>query len=138
MLSNFVNSGGVRSNREHYLQLAETEAAKVTDGGSVNAAAILVKDGEIVASGRDRTVQLNDPIAVAVADCFRNAGRRNDQSELELYCSPAPDMLAAGIVIQFGIGALIVRESVDQSSVLQFMDSENVPIISLSLEQDAM
>ncbi len=134
MLTGNQDKREIQSTREKLLRLAESEAEKATARGRSHSAAFLVKNGEIIASGHDRTLELNDPVAVAVADCFRNAGRRNDQSELELYCSPAPDMLAAGIMIQFGIGVLIVREKVSESAVLEFLVSKKLPIISLSPE----
>ncbi len=135
MLTRNQDCSEIQSTRENLLQFAESEAEKAAASGRNHAAAFLVKNGEIIASGRDRTIELNDPVAVAVADCFRNAGRRNDQSELELYCAPAPDMLAAGIMIQFGVGVLIVREKVSESAVLEFLESEKLPIISLSPER---
>ena len=104
--------------------------AKLTLGGSRDAA-ILVKNGEIVAEGYDQCVELNDPVAIAVAQCLRTAGRRNDHAELELYCSPNPDMLAAGIIVQFGIGRLYVRGSSRECPVLDFIRSHGIPVITM-------
>ena len=119
------------SDHEQLMRHVEKLAADSEPDNGVKAAAILVKNGNIVASGSDRTIRLNDPIAVAVAQCYRDAGRRNDQSELDLYCSPAPDMLAAGIIIQFGVGTLYVREQIEDCAVLTFLDKHHTPIVSL-------
>ncbi len=135
MLSGNRDNSRIQSFRENLLRRVESEAGTAAASGGSRAAAFLVKNGEIIARGRDRTVELNDPVAVAVADCFRNAGRRNDQSELELYCVPAPDMLAAGIMLQFGVGVLVVREKISESAVLKFLESKKLPIISLSQER---
>ena len=122
--------------RERYLQLAEKEAEISERQGGKKSAAILVKNGAVVAAGHDRSVQLDDPVAVAVADCFRNAGRRNDHAQLDLYCSPPPDMLGAGVMIQFGVAILVVRKTTDNSAVLQFIDSNNIPVVSLETDSE--
>ena len=128
--SHFRQSG--RSIHAQLLRLVEEFAADCEQDNGIHAAAVLAKHGDIIATGRDRTVPLNDPIAVAVADCYRNAGRRSDQRELDLYCAPAPDMLGAGIIIQFGVGVLYVRERLESSAVLRFLHAHRVSIVSLT------
>lgn len=114
------------------MAIADSLASESERDNGIRAAAVLAKDGGIVATGCDQTMPRNDPISVAVADCYRNAGRRNDQCELDLYCTPAPDLLGAGIIIQFGIGTLYARERLEDSAVLRFLDKHGVSIVRLT------
>lgn len=121
-------------NIEKFLKLAEEQAAIGKREGGEPVGSVLTKGDEVVGCGHDRTRQLNDPIAIAELDCFRNAGRRNDYSELTLYCTHYPNMLAAGVIIQFGIGQLIVGDqgSCDES-VVRLLSSKRVHMSVLSL-----
>ena len=102
------------------LQLAQQQA---------KLGAVLAKVGEVIAAEYDRTIQLNDPIALAEFECIRAAGRRNDHAELSLYSTNSPNLLVAGIVIQFGIGALIVGEAEDTASgAIELLRFKSVPL----------
>ena len=111
-----------------YLDLADLEAA----AADYPTEAVLVKGTEIIARGHDRTIELNDPIAIAELDCIRAAGRRNDQAELRLYSTQMPNMLVAGVIVQFGIGALVVRDDPQISPAIDFLKSRNIPVSFLN------
>ena len=121
-------------NIEKFLKLAEEQAeiGKREDGEPVGS--VLTQGDEVVGCGHDRTRQLNDPIAIAELDCFRNAGRRSDYSELTLYSTHYPNMLVAGVIIQFGIGQLIVGDQGScDDSVARLLSSKRVRLTVLSL-----
>ena len=119
---------------EKFLKLAEEQGAIGKREGGEPVGSILAKGDEIVGCGHDRTRQLNDPIAIAELDCFRNAGRRSDYSELTLYSTHYPNMLVAGVVIQFGIGQLIVGDQGScDGSVARLLSSKRVRLTVLPL-----
>ena len=90
--------------------------------------AALVKDGEIVASGYSRVRQDNDPVAVAEMECIRQAGRRNDQKSLTLFTRRCPDVLVAGTLLQFSIGAVVINRSPVSTYAIDLLRSRGVPV----------
>ncbi len=94
------------------------------------AGAVLTDGAGIVASGRTRRVEMNDPIRFAAMDCISNAGRRNDQAELTLCLSHEPNWLEAGTIVQFGIGRVVVgdREALATSETLGFLKARQVSV----------
>ena len=118
-----------------FLKLAEEQAAIGLREGGRPIGAVLTKGDEVVGCGYDKSQQLNDPIAIAELDCFRNAGRRNDYTELTLYSTHFPNMLVAGVIIQFGIAQLIVGDQgFGDESVAKLLSSKQVQLTVLSLE----
>ena len=115
-------------NHNKYLQAAIAEAKRSADEGGIAAGAALVKIEEVVAVGRDQTRQTNNPVAVAEVDCIRQAGRRNDQQDLILYTSRYPDMLAAGTILQFSIGALVIGQKEIENPVINLLKEKNIPV----------
>ena len=113
-----------------FLDKAKLEAELGAAEGGHGIGAVLVKNNEIIAAARDRTVQTNDPIAVAEMECIRAAGRRNDHSELILYSTRTPDMLVAGTLVQFGVGALAIRTTLNPSPALDCLREKNVAVLS--------
>ncbi len=120
---------------KEFLRLAKEQAEIGKSEGGISVGAVLTKGEEIVGRGHDRTQQLNDPIAVAELDCLRSAGRRNDYSRLTLYSTHFPTMLVAGVIIQFGIGQLIVGKQGHYSeSIAKLLLSKHVPVTVLSCQ----
>ena len=56
------------------LQLAQHQAKLGAAEGGHAVGAVLAKDGEVLAAEYDRTIHLNDPIALAEFECIRAAG----------------------------------------------------------------
>ena len=104
------------------------QAEACANSGDEPAGAVLARGEEIVASGRNRVRELDDPIAVAEMDCIRQAGRRSDQNELTLYSSGAPSMLVAGTLLQFSIGGLCIQGSRTSSPAVNLLRSKGVSV----------
>ena len=111
-----------------YLDLACVQARQSASNAGDAAGAVLVKGDQVVAQSRDRTQELNDPIAISEMDCIRQAGRRNDQSEMVLYSTKYPNMLAAGTILQFSLGGLVVGLPESQSPAIDLLISKQVPV----------
>ncbi len=79
--------------------LAEAEAAAAA--GEVPVGAVVVKDGEVVATGRNRTLTDRDPTAHAEIVALRAAGRRLGSERLvdcDLWVTLEPCAMCAGAV----------------------------------------
>jgi len=84
-----------------FMKLAVEEALegmRAEDGGPFGA--VIVKDGEIIATAHNRVIESNDPTAHAEINVIRKASKllgRFDLSDCEIYsqCEPCPMCFAA-------------------------------------------
>jgi cytosine deaminase len=109
------------------MAVEEAERSRAEDG--VPEGAMLVKEGEVIASSRNRSRQINDPIAVAEMECIREAGRRSDQRQLTLYTTRYPDMLVAGTILQFSIGSIVIGLPEISNDVTRLLREKGVPVL---------
>ena len=114
-----------------FLCAAVTEAEQGMAEGGVPIGAALVVDGRVVATGRNRRVQLGDPIAHGEMDCLRNAGRRRDYRRATLYTTLSPCMMCSGTIVQFGIPRVVVGENATFGGNEGFLRSHGVEVVVL-------
>ena len=115
--------------------MAVNEAVQGPGTGGNRQGAVLAKAGKVIARSHNRSMQLNDPIAVAEMDCIRKAGRRNDQQELTLYTTRYPDMLVAGAIVQFSIGSVVIGLPEHRNPGLDYLSGKNVPVVFLPMDE---
>ncbi len=101
------------------------------EGGVPVGAALFGANGELLASGRNRRVQQNDPSIHGETDAFRRAGRQKNYRETTMVTTLAPCWYCSGLVRQFGIGTLIVGESRTFAGGLEWLASLGVKIVDL-------
>lgn len=113
------------------MQLALEQAMRSLDEGGVPVGAVMVKAGEVVASGYNRRVQDGNPVSHGETDCMKNAGRRNDYGEITLYTTLSPCMMCAGTVVQFGIKRVVIGEDVNFAGNARFLREHGVDVVLL-------
>ena len=111
-----------------FLQIALQQAQSGAVSGQDAAGAVLVKDNEVIATSPDRRLEKNNPIATAEMECIRLAGRRNDQASWKLISTHYPNMLIAGTILQFSIGALVIGREERFDPVIELLKSKGVSI----------
>lgn len=72
-------------NDEQFIKLAIEEAHKSQEAGGAPIGAILVKDGEVVATGQSLVWPLKDPSAHGETQCLRNACQKLQTLDLSGY-----------------------------------------------------
>src|SRR5436189_4132100 len=96
------------------LQTALAEArAGLAEGGIPIGAALFTREGELLGKGHNRRVQEGDPSAHGETDAFRRAGRQRSYRDKIMATTLAPCWYCSGLIRQFGIGTVIVGESVN-------------------------
>ena len=123
-------SGASAADRE-FMRLALEEAQAGFDEGGVPVGAVLVEAGALVARGRNRRVQAEDPIAHGEMDCLRRAGRRPGYGKATLYTTLSPCMMCSGTIVQFGIPRVVVGESRNFAGNLDFLSERGVQVVLL-------
>ncbi|CAI8038306.1 Cytosine deaminase [Geodia barretti] len=73
----------------------------------------MVRSGQIVARGRNKRVQENDPVMHGETDCLRNAGLMEDYNDTEMYTTLSPCMMCTGAILHFGIKRVVIGENIN-------------------------
>jgi creatinine deaminase len=114
------------------LQVALDEARTGrAEGGIPIGAALFDASGKLLASGRNRRVQQNDPSVHGETDAFRRAGRQRSYKDKIMVTTLAPCWYCSGLVRQFGIRTVVVGESRTFAGGLDWLRELGVKVIDL-------
>jgi tRNA(adenine34) deaminase len=94
--------GAMPTHAESYLRLALEEAARAAAIGEVPVGAVVVCDGEVIATGRNQPVAAHDPSAHAEMIALRTAAQKLGNYRLpdcELYVTLEPCAMCAGAML---------------------------------------
>jgi cytosine deaminase len=111
--------------------LAEARAG-LAEGGVPVGGALFDAAGRLLGRGRNRRVQEGDPSVHGETDAFRKAGRQKTYSDKILATTLAPCWYCSGLVRQFGIGTLVVGDSVNFAGGLDWLRENGVRVIDLA------
>ncbi len=115
------------------LAVAIEEARRgLGEGGIPIGAALFDARGNLLGSGRNRRVQEGDPSAHGETDAFRRAGRRRSYRETTMVTTLAPCWYCSGLIRQFGIGRVIVGESVNFAGGIDWLAGNGVEVVDLA------
>jgi cytosine deaminase len=119
--------------RQSLLTVAIDEARLgLAEGGIPIGAALFDGDGNLLGRGHNRRVQENDPSIHGETDAFRKAGRQRSYRDTIMVTTLAPCWYCSGLVKQFGIGTVIVGESVNFEGGIEWLRENGVDVIDLN------
>lgn len=118
------------------LRVAIEEARQgLAEGGIPIGAALFDSEGNLLGRGHNRRVQEDDPSVHGETDAFRKAGRQRSYRDTIMVTTLAPCWYCSGLVRQFGIGTVIVGESVNFQGGVDWLRENGVEVIDIeSLE----
>ncbi|HEX9285728.1 MAG TPA: nucleoside deaminase [Thermoanaerobaculia bacterium] len=115
------------------LEVALAEAKLgLSEGGVPIGAALFDREGTLLSRGHNRRVQENDPSVHGETDAFRKAGRQRGYRDKTIVTTLAPCWYCSGLVRQFGIGRVIVGESVNFAGGAGWLRENGVEVVDLS------
>ena len=114
-----------------FMHLAFEEARAGFDEGGVPVGALMVENRQVVARGRNRRVQDENPVSHGETDCMKNAGRRSDYSKVTMYTTLSPCMMCTGTVLQFGIRRVVIGEAKNFAGNIEFLSERGVEVVLL-------
>ena len=118
---------------EEMLKTAIEEARQgLSEGGIPIGAALFERDGKILGRGHNRRVQEDDPSVHGETDAFRKAGRQRGYRDKIMVTTLAPCWYCSGLVRQFGIGTVIVGESVNFQGGIDWLRENGVEVIDMN------
>jgi creatinine deaminase len=106
-----------------------------SEGGVPIGAAMFDEEGKLLASGRNRRVQQDDPSVHGETDAFRRAGRQRSYRDKIMVTTLAPCWYCSGLIRQFGIRTLVVGESRNFSGGVEWLRSLGVEVIDLDSQE---
>lgn len=105
------------------------------EGGIPIGAALFDGDGNLLGRGHNRRVQENDPSIHGETDAFRKAGRQRSYRDCVMVTTLAPCWYCSGLVRQFGIGTVVVGESVNFEGGVEWIKDNGVHVIDLNSQE---
>ena len=117
--------------------LAEAQTGRGENGVPVGAA-LFDANGKLLASGRNRRVQQNDPSIHGETDAFRRAGRQRSYRETTMVTTLAPCWYCSGLIRQFGIGTVVIGESRTFAGGLEWLRQNGVRVVDLDSDECRM
>jgi cytosine deaminase len=132
----FVRIVSEEKNYRGMLEVALAEArVGRAEGGVPIGAALFDGDGRLLASGRNRRVQQDDPSVHGETDAFRRAGRQRSYKDKIMVTTLAPCWYCSGLIRQFGIRTVVVGESRNFAGGLEWLRSLGVRLIDLDSQE---
>jgi cytosine deaminase len=95
-------------------------------------AALFDGAGNLLGRGHNRRVQEDDPSIHGETDAFRKAGRQRTYRDTIMVTTLAPCWYCSGLVRQFGIGTVIVGESVTFRGGIDWLRENGIEVIDLN------
>jgi creatinine deaminase len=96
------------------LSVAVGEAlAGLAEGGIPIGAALFAEDGRLLGSGRNQRVQGDNPALHGETAAFLAAGRQKSYRTTTMVTTLSPCWYCSGLVRQFGIGRVVVGDTVN-------------------------
>ncbi len=118
------------------LEVAIEEARiGLAEGGIPIGAALFDSEGKVLGRGHNRRVQENDPSIHGETDAFRKAGRQRSYRNTFMATTLAPCWYCSGLVRQFGIGTVVVGESVNFRGGIDWLAENGVSVIDMRSEE---
>lgn len=118
------------------LDVAIEEArAGLAEGGIPIGGALFRRDGTLLGRGHNRRVQQDDPSVHGETDAFRNAGRQRSYKDTIMVTTLAPCYYCSGLVRQFGIGAVVLGESVNFQGGVDWLRESGIEVIDLASQE---
>ena len=109
----------------------EEARAGMAEGGIPIGAALFHRDGRLLGRGHNRRVQEGDPSVHGETDAFRKAGRQRSYRDTIMVTTLAPCWYCSGLVVQFGIGKVVVGESRTFRGGMDWLRERGVEVVDL-------
>ena len=103
----------------------------LAEGGIPIGAALFDRQGNLLGKGHNRRIQENDPSVHGETDAFRKAGRQRRYRDTIMVTTLAPCWYCSGLVRQFGIGMVVVGESVNFQGGVDWLRENAIEVIDL-------
>jgi cytosine deaminase len=113
----------------------EEARAGLGEGGIPIGAALFHRDGTLLGRGHNRRVQDDDPSMHGETDAFRRAGRQRSYRDTLMVSTLAPCWYCSGLIRQFGIGRVVIGESVNFRGGIDWLRENGFEVVDLESQE---
>jgi cytosine deaminase len=113
----------------------EEARAGLGEGGIPIGAALFHRDGTLLGRGHNRRVQDDDPSMHGETDAFRRAGRQRSYRDTVMVSTLAPCWYCSGLIRQFGIGRVVIGESVNFRGGIDWLRENGFEVVDLESQE---
>ena len=132
-------SADTNKDREKFVKMLQTAMAEaragLAEGGIPIGAALFTREGTLLGKGHNRRVQEGDPSAHGETDAFRRAGRQRTYRDKIMVTTLAPCWYCSGLIRQFGIGTVVVGESVNFQGGIDWLRENGIKVVELHSQE---
>ena len=120
-----------------WLAAAIDQARQGLAEGGVPIGAALVIDGELVAAGRNRRVQLGSAIRHGETDCLEQAGRlpASSYTRATMYTTLSPCDMCTGAILLYGIPRVVMGENTTFTGAEDLLRARGVELVNADCQQ---
>ena len=121
------------SDDERFLAVAVEQARLGRAEGGIPIGAALVVDGEVLATGRNRRVQLGSAIRHGETDCLESAGRlpATTYARATMYTTLSPCDMCTGAVLLYKIPRVVLGENATFLGAEDLLRARGVEVVDL-------
>jgi cytosine deaminase len=113
------------------MQLALAEAKISYEKGSIPVGTVIVRGGAVVAKGRNRSQEANDPTSHGETDAVRNLGLQPGYGDLTLYTTLSPCMMCTGTMLFLGIPRVVIGDRETYPGDVEFLLARGMSVTLL-------
>jgi creatinine deaminase len=115
------------------MSVAIDEAIKgLAEGGIPIGAALFDEDGRLLGSGHNQRVQGDNPALHGETAAFLNAGRQKSYRKTTMVTTLSPCWYCSGLVRQFGIGRVVVGDTVNFYGGQDWLEENGTAVTTLN------
>lgn len=121
------------SDDKTFLDLAVEQARIGLSEGGIPIGAALVVAGQVLATGRNRRLQLGSAIRHGETDCLENAGRlpASTYARATIYTTLSPCDMCTGAILLYGIPRVVLGENSSFLGGDELLRSRGVEVVNL-------
>jgi cytosine deaminase len=115
------------------MSVAVDEAIRgLAEGGIPIGAALFDEDGRLLGSGHNQRVQGDNPALHGETAAFLNAGRQKSYRRTTMVTTLSPCWYCSGLVRQFGIGRVVVGDTVNFYGGQDWLEENGTAVTTLN------
>ncbi len=114
-----------------FMALARAQAYKSYENGSFPIGSVLVRNGEVIAEGRNKMLEIQDITSHSELECLRASGLQETFIDTILYTTLSPCLMCTGAILQFKIPRVVIGNHVTIEGNEELLRHKGVEVVIL-------
>jgi len=114
-----------------FMRIALGEARESFARACVPVGSVMVRDGKVIAAGRNRGQETNDPTSHGETECIRNCGFLENYGAVTLFTTVSPCMMCTGAILFLGIPRVVIGDREVYPGDVDFLLQRGLEVVLL-------